>query len=78
MPKFTLIAEHLDNNGEVESRVTHEFNEDFLSDVVLMMQEFLRGVGYYFDGELMILDEEREPSENYTHSDCYWDIDRNK
>ena len=64
--------------SEVESRVTHEFNEDFLSDVVLMMQEFLRGVGYYFDGELMILDEEREPSENYIHSDCYWDIDRNK
>ena len=55
MPKFTLIAEHYDEmTGDIESTVTHQFDKEYLPDVVMAMQEFLRGVGYYFDGELNI------------------------
>lgn len=81
MPKFTLIAEHLDDNGGIESRVIHEFDRDYLPEVVMMMQEFLRGVGFYFDGELQIFDEnegKRVCENGYEHSDCFWDTDRNR
>ena len=69
MPKFTLIAEHLDDNDNPTSTVTHVFNEDFLPEVVMMMQEFLRGVGFYFNGELNISEPVR-----YTATDLGKDL----
>lgn len=55
MTKFTLIAEHINEyTGECYNKVTHEFSNETLDDVVMSMQEFLRGVGYYFEGELAI------------------------
>jgi hypothetical protein len=81
MPKFTLIAEHLgENDLDITSRVIHEFNEDYLHDVVMMMQEFLRGVGFYFDGELQILENEKPTKvsdDGCQHHECFWDTDRN-
>lgn len=81
MPKFTLIAEHLgENDLDVTSRVIHEFNEDLLEEVVMMMQEFLRGVGYYFNGQLQILENEKPikvSDDDYEHHECFWDTDRN-
>jgi hypothetical protein len=53
MPKFTLIAEHTNwYTGKVESKVTHEFEADGISDVLQNTDLFLRGVGYNPTGQL--------------------------
>lgn len=94
MPKFTLIAEHLDDKGNPTSTVTHVFNEDFLPDVVMSMQEFLRGTGFYFNGDLDIVETQTTYQTNdgpsscgwndqftadpSNHSDWYFDINRNR
>ena len=49
MPKFTLISEHDDS-----SRTTVEFERDFLPDVLMQMDMFLRGTGFVYDGSLSI------------------------
>ena len=54
MPKFILIAQHTDEYDEVESTVTHEFNYEYLPEVVMGLDSFLRGVGFVYDGELGI------------------------
>lgn len=51
--KFTLICEH--EEGDV---VTHEFEKEFLNDVLNRMHDFLKGCGYVFDGTLDIVPEE--------------------
>ena len=53
MPKFTLIAEH-----EGAHKITHEFNEDFLPEVLDNIELFLRGVGYVPNGVLEFVEEE--------------------
>ena len=59
MPKFTLIAEHDD-----ETRTTVEFNQDYLPDVLMQMDMFLRGTGFVYDGSLNI-----EEWEDYSDKD---------
>ena len=54
MPKFILTAEHYNEYDEVESTVTHEFNYEYLPDVLMGMDSFLRGVGFVYHGELGI------------------------
>ena len=55
MPKFTLIAEHEDANGNVESRITSEFRAELWDDALTAFEEFLRGTGYYFDGHFELV-----------------------
>lgn len=94
MPKFILIAQHIDEQtNEVESVVRHEFNYDYLPDVLMGMDSFLRGVGFYYDGELGI----NEPvlyttpenaakmneccggcGDTAQHSEHYYDTNRNR
>lgn len=69
MPKFILTAEHYNEYDEVESTVTHEFNYEYLPDVLMGMDSFLRGVGFVFDGELGI----NEPV-RYTATDLGKDL----
>ena len=71
MPKFTLIAEHEDNK-----KITYEFHEDYLPDVLLQMEMFLRGTGYFFDGMLDFVND--EPEDTVQHSEYYYDEERNK
>ena len=71
MPKFTLIAEH--ESGE---KVTYEFNEDYLPNVLQQMELFLRGTGYFFDGMLDFVNDELE--DTVQHSEFYYDTERNK
>jgi hypothetical protein len=59
MPKFTLIAEHDD-----ETRTTVEFNQDYLPNVLMQMDMFLRGTGFVYDGSLSI-----EEWEDYSDKD---------
>jgi len=59
MPKFTLISEHDDS-----SRTTVEFERDFLPDVIMQMDMFLRGTGFVYNGTLAI-----EEFEDYTNDE---------
>jgi hypothetical protein len=53
MPKFTFICEHDSfSDGGLQSKNTYEFKADGLFDVVEEFETFLKGSGYYFDGEL--------------------------
>ena len=87
MPKFTLIAEYSDPSH----KMTHEFNADYLPEVIENMDLFLRGVGFYYDGQLNIEQEEEyvapAPLQNMefpsfgtasTKSSYYYDTERNK
>ena len=85
MPKFTLIAEHIDEDTcQTYSKVTHEFYHETLDEVVASLQEFLRGVGYYFEGDLQIVTPVRNAATDLTkavveqHSKYYYDTDRNR
>jgi len=47
MPKFTLTCEHRPGYT-----VTHEFDDDFLPDVLDNIDLFIRGCGFIVDGQL--------------------------
>lgn len=83
MPKFTLTAEWDD-----EVKVTHELNLETLDDVVMQLDQFLRGCGYFYNGELGILYDKEDATvedtftthinEMLDHNDYYYDTDRNR
>lgn len=76
MPKFTLVCDH---SCDLDTHVvTHTFTAEHLDEVVMNMQEFLRGAGYYFDGELMVCDCNEPAQQPSCHSPYYYDIGRNK
>lgn len=49
--KYTLILE----DEFAKTKVTHEFNEEYLPSVLEHFEQFLRGCGFYFDGTLDIV-----------------------
>jgi hypothetical protein len=53
MPKFTLICEH-----PGAYKTTHEFEEEFLPNVLDNIELFLRGAGFCPTGNLEFVDEE--------------------
>ena len=55
--KFTLISEH-EYGGP---KITYEFEEDFLDDVVSNMEQFLKGSGFVF-GSLDVIQQDSEDS----------------
>ena len=60
MPKFTLQCIY-EAEGPFSERVnTVTFTEEGLYEVLGELQDFLRGCGYYFDGELMIVNTEEQ------------------
>ena len=90
MPKFTLIAEHKDLCGREISKTTHEFEVDYIGDVLENVELFLRGVGFNQNGTLDYVIDEFEGGghdgmgstmENYPElnkSKYYFDTERNK
>ena len=84
MPKFTLIAEHIDEDTcQTYSKVIHGFYHETLDEVVASLQEFLRGVGYYFEGDLQIVTPVYNAAVDLAkaveqHSKYYYDTDRNR
>lgn len=72
MAKYTFVADHsysLDTHV-----VNHTFTADNLYEVVQNFEQFLRGVGFIFDGNLQIVEEiDAQP-----HSSHYYDTERNK
>jgi hypothetical protein len=67
MTKFTLVCDH---SCDLDTHVvTHEFNAEYLPDVLMNLEQFLRGAGYIFDGQLTI---------EAPHSKHYYDTERNR
>ena len=56
MPKFTLECLTEGDVYGAERKNTVTFSEEGLYEVLGELQDFLRGCGYYFEGELMIVD----------------------
>jgi len=55
MSKYTLICSHDDLYGNPTTKHTLEFKEDSLNDVLQNIELFLRGCGFYFNGNLDIV-----------------------
>ncbi len=73
MPKFTLICDH---SCDLDTHVvTHEFNAEQLTDVLMNLDMFLKGSGYMYDGVVDIVD--GEPVK-ISHSPYYYDTGRNR
>lgn len=71
MAKYTLVC---DQSCDLDTHVvTHTFTEDNLYEILLNMEEFLRGAGFYFDGHLTI-----KQSVTKEHSQYYYDTERNR
>lgn len=66
MPKFTLIAEH-----KGAHKITHEFDEEFLPDVLDNIELFLRGAGFCSNGVLEFVEEEIYTFDQETYPDMF-------
>lgn len=85
MPRFKLICDH---SCDLDTHVvTHEFNAEYLPDVLMNIDMFLKGSGYSYDGEVTIDDYPqqivRTPDMDITglgdtHSKHYFDTGRNR
>lgn len=77
MPKFTLIGEHTDLNGNPNgTKIHYEFHVEHIDNVLEHFDLFLRGCGY---NPLGVLDYSGdEPEEFLEHSEYYFDTERNK
>ena len=79
MPKFTFIAEH-----ESGQKVTYECQPDFIDAVLEDFNLFLRGAGFYPQGDRLeyVSDDFEYNESDYElhdeHSEWYWDTERNK
>lgn len=69
MPKFTLIAEHTDNYGQTLSKTTHEFDVEFLPEVLENVDLFLRGTGFIPSGNLEYVEETFEDYDTQFYGD---------
>ena len=84
MPKFTLIAEHNDMFGRQLNKTTHEFDVDYIGDVLENVDLFLRGAGFHPEGTLDYQPEIEETSDDIEEwekvgkSKFYFDTERNK
>lgn len=89
MPKFTLIAEHTDFDGNPDgTKQSYEFYCDYLPEILDHIELFLRGTGYVFNGKLDFLEDEpvetfeqrmwNQSMENVEHHESYFDTERNK
>ncbi len=57
MPRFTFTCDHNDDMGPGPV-LTFETERIFLDDVLMDFQDFLKGCGFVFDGELQIFKED--------------------
>ena len=57
MPKFTFICDHNDDIGDGPV-ITYETERLFIEDVLSDFQDFLKGCGFVFDGDVQIVEEE--------------------
>jgi hypothetical protein len=56
--RFTFTAEDEYEDGDYQ-RVTKEFQAETWHEALAMFEEFLRGCGYVFEGQLDLVQEEK-------------------
>jgi hypothetical protein len=62
--KYTFIMEETDIRGElVGNKLVSEFNADYLQDILVKFQDFLKGSGFVFEGQLDFVNDFEEPPE---------------
>lgn len=71
MAKFTFICE--DELSAVEAKRTVEFNSGSLDQVLEEFEHFLRGSGFYFQGQLDFIDDSE-----YEDTEPDWIVPREK
>lgn len=76
MAKYTFVADHSYNLDT--HVVTHTFNSEHISDVIANFEQFLRGAGYHFDGNIEIVDDSPKVSCGYQPNAHYFDTERNR
>lgn len=75
MAKFKLICDH---SCDLDTHVvTHEFNAEYLPDVIQNIDMFLKGAGYIYNGELDIIDP-AELNFGVQHNEHFFDTGRNR
>jgi len=57
MMKTTLITTY-DYDGQSKSTITHETDAVVLPELLIAIEDHLRGCGFHFNGHLEIIDEE--------------------
>ena len=70
MNKFTFICT-FDYEGQPAKEIIHTTDGDTLPDVCEAFQDFLRGCGYHFDGEIEVVPNEEiygEPNDGNAES----------
>ena len=79
MPKFTFICEHETpfKPGVSVAKITYQSDREVLDEVIEDFQDFIRGCGYYFEGNLQVVENEIFIEETQ-HNDYYYDTDRNR
>jgi hypothetical protein len=74
MSKFMFIKKDTaDLATETNHTVSMQFDEIYLDSVISNFQDFLKGCGFVFSGELQIVEKEKVPA----HSKHYYDTTRN-
>ena len=80
MPRFKLICDH---SCDLDTHVvTHEFNADYLPDVLMNIEMFLKGAGYIFDGQVDIIEDQPLQAgtfgAGYQPNEHFFDTERNR
>jgi hypothetical protein len=85
---FTCVDDAIPWAGQVTTKRTFEFEAVHIDSVIDEFQYFLKGCGFHLGGNLEIVpdeiateDEDNDGIEEYatpTHSQYYYDYDRNK
>lgn len=88
MPKFTFTCEHEHpiKKDVAVSTITYESKRECLPDILDDFRDFLKGCGFYVDGDIDIVKQEEYPHEDIIiscsgveeHNDYYYDIGRNR
>ena len=87
--KYYFIYKETDLIGKETGKViTHQFEGDSLETLLSNFQDFLKGAGFYFDGNVDIVKDDDDwntapinidiSEEDVEHSKYYYDTDRNK
>ena len=72
MPNFTFTSE--DEGVQTSS----SFEAETWMDALEKFEYFLKGIGYVFEGSLGLVEEVSFSELDFTHSQSYFDTDRNK
>ena len=78
MPRFTFTCDHNDEMGPGPV-LTLETERLFLDDVIADFQDFLKGCGFIFDGELQIYKEDFDVApeeEEFGHDVMDWTVNQ--